>query len=77
MILDENKIFDPITGVEITVYCCDIENNTRLVWRAQVLRAIADIQSEKAVSKEEAKRLLENSDINSPVVLKKIEYWVE
>lgn len=57
-------------------YYCQEKNSTD-VWRCYKVKAIADIQSELVITAEEAENRLEASNIDNPVELKEVSYWVE
>ena len=68
---------DPLTGEKLDLYCTDGDSEEIDCYRANEEKAIAVIQRDKRVDKNEAIRLLENSDIFNPVICDDCEFWVE
>ena len=61
---------------EIKVYCSDKKHDYE-IWRSHWLKAVADIYSERRIAYNEAEELLRKSNIDNPVSLNEVDYWVE
>ena len=59
----------------LDIKACNPE--TGEVWGINELSAIADIHSELGITREEAKDLLVKSNIDNPIKLRDVEFWME
>jgi hypothetical protein len=69
------KLHDPVTGEQLDLYMSRGESSE--VWRADEASVIKQIASHYMCEEQDAKRRLENSDIDSPVIVNDEVYWVE
>lgn len=58
-------------------YATDTNPEHDEIWRTYEAKAIADIQSHFKITKFEAEIMLKKSDINHPVVLPDVAFWIE
>lgn len=58
-------------------YAMDTNPKHDEVWRTYEAKAIADIQSHFKISKLEAEQKLKDSDIEHPVILPDVAFWIE
>lgn len=68
------KLYDPITDEELVIYCCE---NDSEVYRCNEDKAIQVIINELGFPRDEAIRILVNSDIDHPVNCTICEFWSE
>ena len=69
------KLHDPITGEELVLYSARGESNE--CWRADVDLAIYHVAKEYRITDEEARRRLQNSDVDHPVMYRDQAFWAE
>jgi len=69
------NIFDPVTGVKLTVFCYETSDGE--IYRCNEEKAVQTIMREKTLDRNEAIRLLSNSDGENPVVCSDSGFWVE
>lgn len=69
------KITDPITGDNLIVYGCDRISNE--VYRANEDKVVATLIGHFGMGRDEAIRLISNSDIDNPVIINTEDFWVE
>lgn len=68
-------LHDPITGEELVLYSARGESDD--AWRADVESVITCLMPEYGINRDEAIRLLQNSDIDNPVNYRDQIFWVE
>lgn len=61
----------------IRLRCWVCNNTTNEVWNTHWLTAVADIRSDRQISQEEAENLLLDSDIDRPVKVGEVDFWME
>jgi hypothetical protein len=69
------KLYDPVTSLPLTLYSSRGESTE--CWRAEEESVVMAVHYHYKVSKAEAQLMLENSDIDSPVMVNDEAYWVE
>ena len=69
------KLHDPITGEELTLMSARGDSNE--CWRADEHSTVLCIMHEYRIDETEARRRLQNSDVENPVVYRDQVFWCE